>query len=326
VKVIQFLDHFLAAPRDYDSFSSALIAKQKDLSLNSAKLEKFLNGYVFFNHFMHLDTRLSMEMIARAWNRGAALSCKDYTTGFDHAIPVMLAQPGTKTAFGPMFDPWTPQEITEGCRHMSIILIQTKNYADATDQQESAWKNAPTTTNFDNKKELDKEKNIYLSLLQDFGPIHATDEGTVTIKSRKDTREKPEHQQIVVIVKGFDCQTYKCLGNSNPISQDNATFPEKEVAQRQLIQRSIEQLKTTIEFGDKDRNEDNRRFLAVKEGFFALGLTGKRYREEWEAERSKFIASTNQDIDVEMTGVEPVPERKKAKREYEDRLQEMDCD
>ena len=224
VKVAQFLDNLLAAPRGYDSFSSALIAKQKDLSLNLAKLEKFLKGYVFFNHFMRLDTRLSIELIARAWNRGAALSCKDYTKGFDHAIPVMLAQPGTETAFGPMFDPWTCQEITEGCRHMSIIFIQTKNYADATDQQESARKNAPTKTNFDNKKEFDKEKNIYLSLLQDFGAIHGTDEGTVTIKPRKDTRQKRGHQQIVVIVKGFDCQTYKCLGSSNPISDDNASI------------------------------------------------------------------------------------------------------
>jgi len=86
VKVIQFLDHLLAAPRGYDSFSSALIAKQKDLSLNSAKLGKFLNGYVFFNHFMTLDTRLSIELTAQAWNRGAALSCKDYTRGIDHAM------------------------------------------------------------------------------------------------------------------------------------------------------------------------------------------------------------------------------------------------
>jgi len=36
-------------------------------------------------------------MIARAWNRGAALSCEYYTTGFDHAIPIILAQPGTET-------------------------------------------------------------------------------------------------------------------------------------------------------------------------------------------------------------------------------------
>jgi hypothetical protein len=83
----------------------------------------------------------------------------------------------------------------------------------------------------------------------------------VTIKPQKDTRQKSEHQQIVVIAKGFDCQTYKCLSGSNPISDDNATFPNKEFAKRQLIQRSIEQLKTTIEFRDKDRNEDDRRFL-----------------------------------------------------------------
>ena len=306
----------MAAPRGYESFSSALIAKQKDLCLNSAKLEKFLNGYVFFNHFMRLDVRLSIELIARAWNRGAALSCKDYTTGFDHILPVMLAQPGTETAFGPMFDPWTPQEITEGCRHMSAIFIQTKNYANATDQQESARKNTPTETNFDNKKEFDNEKNIYLSLLQDFGPIHDTDDGTVTIKPRKATRQKTTHQQIVAIVKGFDCRTYKCLGSSNTISDDN---PNKEfAARRQRIQRSIEQLKTTIEFRDKDRNETDRRFLAVKDGFFTFGLTGKQYREEWKLERSKFITWKNQNNDVEMTDIEPP--------EAIEELQQMDCE
>jgi hypothetical protein len=66
VKVTQFLDHLLAAPEGFASFSSALITKQEDLLLNSAKLKKFLYGYVFFNHFMHLDTRLSIKLIARA--------------------------------------------------------------------------------------------------------------------------------------------------------------------------------------------------------------------------------------------------------------------
>jgi hypothetical protein len=317
VKVTQFLDHLLAAPKGFASFSSALVKKQKDLLLNSAKLKKFLDGYVFFNYFMHLDTRLSIELIARAWNRGAALSCKDYTTGFDHAIP----QPGTETAFGPMFNSWSPQEVKEGCRHMSIIFIQTKNYEDATDQEESARKNAPTKTNFDNKIKFDEEKNIYLSLLQDFGPIHAKDEGTTTILPRKNTRQKREHQQIVVIIKGFDSKTYKCLGDSNPISDNNATF-----SNRQLIQRSIEQLKTTIQFRDKHRNEDDRRFLAVKEGFFAHGLPGEHCQEEWNALRSKFDSSENQSGDLEMPDIKPALEGITVISESEDGSEQMDCE
>ena len=317
VRVIQFLDHFLAAPRGYASFSSAL-TKRDDLCLNSSKLDQFLNGYVFFNHFMSLDTRLSIEIVARAWNRGVALSCKDYTKGFDYVIPVMLAQPGTETAFGPMFDPWTPQEITQGCRHFSLIFINSKNYAAATDQETSAGNNAPTETNFENKIEFDKEKNIYLSLLQDFGPIHGRDEGTVTIKPRKNTRQKRDQQQIVVILKGYDCQTYKCLGSSNSMADDNPTIPNTELLHRQRVQRAIEQLKMTIEFRDKDRSEDDRRFLAVKEGFFTLGLTQKRYREEWEEERSKFSEWKNRSGDIEMPDVEPARETKEAIVEHED--------
>jgi hypothetical protein len=230
----------------------------------------------------------------------------------------MLAQPGTETAFGPMFDLWSPEEVKEGCRHMSIIFIQTKNYDDATDQEESARKNAPTKTNFDNKIKFDKEKNIYLSLLQDFGPIHAENEGTTTILPRKDTRQKQEHQQIVVIVKGFDSKTYKCLGDSNPISDNNATF-----SNRQLIQRSIEQLKTTIQFRDKHRNEDDRRFLAVKEGFFAHGLPGEHYQEEWKALRSNFDSSENQSGDLEMLDSEPALEGTTVISESEDGSEQM---
>jgi len=160
--------------------------------------------------------------------------------------------------------------------------------------------------NFDNKKEFDKEKNVYLSLLQDFGPVHGTDEGTVTIRSRKITRENQEHQQIVVIAKGFDCQTYSFL-DSAPVSEE-----------RQLIQRSIEQLKKSVEFCDKDRKEKDRRFLAVKEGFFTLGLTEEYYRKKWEAERSKFGSPRNQpDKDVEMTDVQPVLDSEDTEMEFE---------
>jgi hypothetical protein len=123
---------------------------------------------VFFNHFISVDVRLSIELMARFSNRGAAASCKDYTEGIDYAIPVMLAPPRTETAFGPMFDPWTPCETTEGFRHMSIIFIQSKNYASATDQRQAAAENAPSDSNFDNHQEFKKSGNVYLSLLQDF--------------------------------------------------------------------------------------------------------------------------------------------------------------
>ena len=78
---------------------------------------------------MNSNLHLSIETMARAWNRGAALSFKDLNGRFDHIIPVMLAQPSTETAFGRMFDPWSSEEIAEGCRLTSFILINLKNHA-----------------------------------------------------------------------------------------------------------------------------------------------------------------------------------------------------
>ena len=279
VKVAQFLDHLLVAPEGYDSFSSALRHK-KDLSVNSAKLERFLEGHVFFNHFMRVNFGLSIEVLAHSWNRGAALSCND-TWHFDHAIPVMLAEPGTDTAFGPMFDSWNDDEIKEGCQHISAIFIQSRNPIDAADDAMSGATNCPTPENFDNKKEFDEAKNIYLSIFQDFGLVHGTDDGTVTIMGRHKTHQEREYPQIVVTVKGFDCKTYKCLGISDPGSDDNT---KTEFAQRQVIQRSIEQLKKAVGLHDKDRLNEKPSVSGVKEGlYYSFGHPEEVYLKNWEA-------------------------------------------
>src|SRR5947207_7629948 len=86
-----------------------------------------------------------------------------------HLIPVMLAQADTETKFGPLFEDWTADQIQDGCRHMSFILINSKNYSNATDQDLSARKIAPMDVNFVDKRCFDLERNVYLFDFTRFG-------------------------------------------------------------------------------------------------------------------------------------------------------------
>ena len=72
-------DHLLTPPNEYQSFSSALIAQSASLRVDSEKLNQLLNGYAFLNHFNKSHVKISMELMAKAWNRGAALMCKPCT-------------------------------------------------------------------------------------------------------------------------------------------------------------------------------------------------------------------------------------------------------
>jgi hypothetical protein len=92
VKVTDFLDNWLAPPNPgYRSFCHAL-SKTADLKpCSDDELKRFMNGHVFFTHFVRLDCAVSLRSIACAWNRGAAFMAKEGTESFDHVIPVMLA-------------------------------------------------------------------------------------------------------------------------------------------------------------------------------------------------------------------------------------------
>ena len=62
------------------------------------------------------------------------------------------------------------------------------------------------------------DTNIYLSLLQDFDLIQE-DEGPVKILPREETCRKKYYQQIAVVVKGYDGETYNCLGRMGSVSE-----------------------------------------------------------------------------------------------------------
>jgi hypothetical protein len=56
----------------------------------------------------------------------------------DHIIPVMLADAG-QAKFGPLHGIWNQEQINEARRHLSYILINSKNYSHAKQQVNAAW-------------------------------------------------------------------------------------------------------------------------------------------------------------------------------------------
>jgi len=76
VKVRDFLDNWLTPPDDDETtFTDALLSEWAHLE----EVNRFLDGYVFFNHFIRLDSTVSIQAIVCAWNRGAAIMLKENT-------------------------------------------------------------------------------------------------------------------------------------------------------------------------------------------------------------------------------------------------------
>jgi hypothetical protein len=271
VKASQFLDDLLVAPPGHRSFSEALISKYEDLNVDKDKLNQFLNGWVFFNHFIRSEVRISIELIVRAWNRGGALMCKPCTNSIDFVIPVMLAQSDDETNFGPMFDDWTDAQISEGCRWLSFILINTKNFRDPADHDTDAVGIAPKTANFDDKWKFDQSQNIYLSILQELGP--EGEPGTIKILPR--THGKAKRTQIAVVLTGHGGETYKCLAD---LRSDHPQFQR-----RKLTQEAIKQLKRRVEFAAKGGDEDDIEYVSLQEGFVGRRTANERWRQDWKA-------------------------------------------
>ena len=145
VLVSQFLNHLIVPLKSYSTFSEGLKGvRDRDniprgtLNVDDHKLRRFLNGHVFFNHFIRVDVKLSYSMLVHAWNRGAAIMCMTNTKGIDHVIPVMLNTNGD-VKFGPLHGPWEKEHIQQARQHMSYILINSRNYASGKDQIQAAW-------------------------------------------------------------------------------------------------------------------------------------------------------------------------------------------
>ena len=206
VKVIDFLNNWVAAPDSkYRSFSDAL-KQTEDLKPNSRKeLQRFLDGYVFFTHFVRLDCNVSPRAIVCAWNQGAAIMAKEGNHNFDHVIPVMLAgeNGAPPPTFGPLYNEWSEDELKRACSNISCIFINSKNYK----QDAAAEWCRPTTENFEHFAMFNSSDVMFLSIAQDFGPHQSRRETYVNIKGRggKNTR------QFKIVLKGLGPETYQCL-------------------------------------------------------------------------------------------------------------------
>jgi hypothetical protein len=214
VKVSTFLDELFVAPDNYSSFSEAIRQSKAEHSIDKMKLERFLNGYVFFNHFVRLQTKLSIEIITHAWNRGCALTAATNTVDFDHIIPVMLPQPGEDQSFGPLFGDWTRSQVQKATEHISFIMINSRNYAAATDQASSAYDFYPQEFSLSDSETFFQSGNVFMSLSQEFGSKKPSDR-YITILPRKKTESNTTYHQLVVATKGLDQpeQTYKVLAD-----------------------------------------------------------------------------------------------------------------
>jgi hypothetical protein len=113
-----------------------IISGRGTLNNDNEKLTRFLRGYVFFNHFIRVDVKLSSDMLVHAWNRGAAIMCMTNTKGINCVIPVIL---DTNVMFGPLHGPWEKEHIQQARQHVSYILNNSKNYASSNDQIQAAW-------------------------------------------------------------------------------------------------------------------------------------------------------------------------------------------
>jgi hypothetical protein len=145
IPVSDFLNHLIVPLKGYSQFSEGLKGIQDrdnipkgTLNVDDEKLQRFLHGYVFFNHFIHIDIKLSYSILVHAWNRGAAIMCMTNTKGINYAIPVILDTTGD-IIFGPLHRPWEKEHIQQARQHISYILINSRNYASGRDQIQAAW-------------------------------------------------------------------------------------------------------------------------------------------------------------------------------------------
>ena len=211
-------------------------------------LRAFLNGYVFFTHFIKVECTASIQLLARAWNRGAAITCKAYNPRFDHIIPVMFHDANIDR-FGPLYGPWSEEQITEARRSMSYILIDSKNYSERKNWSSHVGNVSPQdgfTTNLIGSLPV---QNVYLSMVQDFGMREDEEPAVIvghTFPGASDVmtlRPREPKKQIRIILKGLDDQTYECLKDR----------PEED--------RPSLDVTTSIISQDSDR-EDTRRYLS----------------------------------------------------------------
>lgn len=224
IKVSRFLDHLLAAPSGATSFSTSLEAGA--LHVDEKELQRFLNGYVFFNHFIRVEVQLSADLLVKLWNRGAAIQPVGNCEAFDHVIPVMLAQVDETPALGPLYGKWTDREKREASNHVSVILLNSRNHKNPSGKEHAAAAIQLTPSNYADYTTFvgggdsifsshdGGPTSVYLSILQSFGPRLVREKECVKVITYPRSSPRvvhPPRRQIVVILEELGGETYRCL-------------------------------------------------------------------------------------------------------------------
>jgi hypothetical protein len=127
-------------PVESDSFTDRFLRpkleSQMEHTWNKEEIDDFLGGIIFFNHWIRTEEVIRPSVLVKAWNRNAALMCKELATGIDFVIPVMRK-------WRPEFEAvqhrlgrctqgkWDDDQQAAASEVISYILIQTKNRAES---------------------------------------------------------------------------------------------------------------------------------------------------------------------------------------------------
>jgi hypothetical protein len=247
--VSRFLNHLIAIDHikhKNPGFEPATFSQyvEEYSSINKENLRRFMNGQVFFTHFIRVETTISIAKLVRAWNRGAAIMCKAYNPRFDYIIPVMIDDTKVKD-FGPLYGKWNKEQIEAAHFSISYILIDSKNYTLPPKWQTYVGQIKPVG----NEEPILKQNlldcmpyiNVYASIIQDFGP-QVDGEATFLVEpinlSDKVMKPRSDYQQLQIVLKGDDERTYECLKD-----HPNRVKGEMMDKDRYLVRKYFRQLR-----------------------------------------------------------------------------------
>ena len=212
-------------------------------TLDSGNLDRFMFGHVFFTHFIRVECTVSMAMLVRAWNRGAAIMCKAYNPRFDHIIPVML-EGAESRGFGRLYDPWNEEQLAEARRSMTYILIDSKNYSNKTNWRKYVGEITPQPVDEHNVIQHNLRdglpiQNVYMSIVQDFG-VRLDNEPAVIVEpislAARTRRPRNALKQLKIILKGIDDTTYECLKDRPCEVKEKGRDTDREAARMYIAE------------------------------------------------------------------------------------------
>jgi hypothetical protein len=311
VSVAQFLDKLVRFESDeptdrghtrqnITSISDYITTYSK---IDLVDLAKFLGGTVFFNHFIRVRYTISIQTLVQAWNRGAAIMCKSYNPRFDHVIPVML-DGADSSKFGNLYGEWNDEQLEEARRSVSYILIDSKNYA-----RRRNWTNyVPEITPEPTKRSKDNEtldgddpvdsntmqidecaadiahnllhsqpsNNVYMALLQDFGPRCTTHGGhpepalilePMIFGCNTRSTSHCDTKQLRLILKGIGEDTYECLTD-----RARGQVTDKDVSRAAAEPAAVRKYLQEIRDSDVDYLEENNEYGGLAQHYLECVL------------------------------------------------------